>query len=576
MPKIALIDRTNKKLMDLPSLKGKDGKGVTVGTREEFEADENAILNFDPNEVVTQDTYSKTQADVKFAKSVEVGDTSKLVVTSWKDLVTAINDVFGKGMGGYNFVVNETQKILTILTRDGNSVPIDISQIILNTNITEFKDMLVTSILDGQSLVWNASKKKWVNKSIDSSGVLVEAKQYTDDEIKKFNNKGSLAVDEKPTYYGGIITYKQGGVTKTTENAGTWFYYFDENSKAVQTIFIEGTEFTIAMAGDINLDDYVAKTEKTDTYDDSFTDKTKVPTTRYIEEFKGVIDDEIADKVNTTDIEDSLTSDAIDKPLSAKQGKELNEKKLDKENITSDFAENPTDLGKVPNLNWINGMRNVLLSALGKKVDKAEGKSLVDDTEIERLADVDNYDDTEIKESIDELNVNLGVLEEGKVDKRFTQIPQTWSSGVDNANLIIDGGQKENLTPILQVSHSDGKKHLLGLVSDELRVAHYDQSNKYLGNDVLATLEMVNNIVGSLLPNVPKSSFTDCNNAPVGFASHNNVANAPNATLGHIYLLTLRFDNNALYQHQLCFCISDNSIYSRTCTNGTWLAWKKL
>ena len=39
-------------------------------------------------------------------------------------------------------------------------------------------------------------------------------------------------------------------------------------------------------------------------------------------------------------------------------------------------------------------------SALNTKVDKVDGKSLVSDTEIERLKNVDNYDDTEIKESI--------------------------------------------------------------------------------------------------------------------------------------------------------------------------------
>ena len=39
-------------------------------------------------------------------------------------------------------------------------------------------------------------------------------------------------------------------------------------------------------------------------------------------------------------------------------------------------------------------------SALNTKVDKVSGKSLVDDTEIARLATINNYDDTAIKESI--------------------------------------------------------------------------------------------------------------------------------------------------------------------------------
>lgn len=41
---------------------------------------------------------------------------------------------------------------------------------------------------------------------------------------------------------------------------------------------------------------------------------------------------------------------------------------------------------------------------LNEKVDKVEGKSLIDDTEIQRLANVDNYDDTEIKEELNNIN----------------------------------------------------------------------------------------------------------------------------------------------------------------------------
>ena len=46
-------------------------------------------------------------------------------------------------------------------------------------------------------------------------------------------------------------------------------------------------------------------------------------------------------------------------------------------------------------------------SALSTKVDKVSGKSLVDDTEISRLALVDNYDDTNIKSSITSINSKL-------------------------------------------------------------------------------------------------------------------------------------------------------------------------
>lgn len=44
---------------------------------------------------------------------------------------------------------------------------------------------------------------------------------------------------------------------------------------------------------------------------------------------------------------------------------------------------------------------------LNTKVDKVEGKSLIDDTEIERLANVDNYDDTEIKEKLNNIDQDI-------------------------------------------------------------------------------------------------------------------------------------------------------------------------
>lgn len=60
-----------------------------------------------------------------------------------------------------------------------------------------------------------------------------------------------------------------------------------------------------------------------------------------------------------------------------------------------------------------------LTTELNKKVDKVEGKSLIDDTEITRLATVKNYDDTDIKADIakkaDTTTVNTAL--EGKVDK---------------------------------------------------------------------------------------------------------------------------------------------------------------
>ena len=58
-----------------------------------------------------------------------------------------------------------------------------------------------------------------------------------------------------------------------------------------------------------------------------------------------------------------------------------------------------------------------LQTALNNKVDKVEGKSLIADTEIARLADVDNYDDTAVKADIAQAEADIDNLETNKQDK---------------------------------------------------------------------------------------------------------------------------------------------------------------
>lgn len=61
-----------------------------------------------------------------------------------------------------------------------------------------------------------------------------------------------------------------------------------------------------------------------------------------------------------------------------------------------------------------NKMINVVNSGLNKKVDKVTGKSLISDTEIQRLAGVTNYDDSGVKASIQMItpyNITFGTPE---------------------------------------------------------------------------------------------------------------------------------------------------------------------
>lgn len=104
-----------------------------------------------------------------------------------------------------------------------------------------------------------------------------------EEEIKKLQKTPAIAVDAKPIYVDGVITYTQGGATKTTEDVNQWFYYSDGDA-LFQTIWITGVEKTIKSGG-VDFNEFVKK----------------------------------------ENIVDELTSTATDKPLSANQGKELSD-----------------------------------------------------------------------------------------------------------------------------------------------------------------------------------------------------------------------------------------------------------
>ena len=75
-------------------------------------------------------------------------------------------------------------------------------------------------------------------------------------------------------------------------------------------------------------------------------------------------------------------------------------------------------------------------SQVENKVDKVEGKSLIDDSEIARLATVTNYDDTAINEQIEELNSSKLDVETYNSDKtNFATIEQL----NEKQNVLISG-----------------------------------------------------------------------------------------------------------------------------------------
>lgn len=86
------------------------------------------------------------------------------------------------------------------------------------------------------------------------------ANDYTDEQIEKISIAEVLSVAEKPLYNeDGTITYIKDGVTQTLEKGYVWFYYYDADGVLLQTIWIDGTEYTLK-AGNVDLKEYLKKT----------------------------------------------------------------------------------------------------------------------------------------------------------------------------------------------------------------------------------------------------------------------------------------------------------------------------
>lgn len=93
------------------------------------------------------------------------------------------------------------------------------------------------------------------------------------------------------------------------------------------------------------------------------------------------------------------------------ENKEYTDKKIDEsisgtiDDTLSNTSENAVQ-NKVIKSYVDNSLANIQ-TALSGKVDKEEGKSLISDSEITRLANVKNYDDTKVKSDISSMNAAI-------------------------------------------------------------------------------------------------------------------------------------------------------------------------
>ena len=301
----------------------------------------NALLNkpsingveLSGNKTLTQlgiTNYNDTQVKTQISNILKaIGDIDGLTIVGVKDLVNAVNKLDLSFMQSIVYNTKDGKKLLTITYKNGNTTDIDVTAIITSTNIGELANVDDTGITDKQILGYDSSTKKYIPITIDNSNVLQDAKDYTDKQINAINNAEGKVVDSKPTMVNNgdgtySITYIKNGVSTTTTDTNIWFFYNTGTNTYAQTIFIDGVEVTLSMNGSIDLTDYVNKTtDLASGFTGSEIDKTKVTTIKELDDLLAIINTSLGKKVNSSDIINDLVHEDADKPLSAKQGKEL-------------------------------------------------------------------------------------------------------------------------------------------------------------------------------------------------------------------------------------------------------------
>lgn len=168
---------------------------------------------------------------------------------------------------------------------------------------------------------------KTVNGSVSKkiASCLSDSKLYTDQKIAEMASEQAIVADEKPSYSNGITTYIKDGIPETTDEENIWFYY-EEDGKLMQTIFINGENITIVSAGSVNFQDFVSKTnDVVSNYTGDEADVSKVPNLGAMKELEIKLQTDIDDKISGDEIYDGVDSTSTTSALSANQGKILND-----------------------------------------------------------------------------------------------------------------------------------------------------------------------------------------------------------------------------------------------------------
>jgi lysophospholipase L1-like esterase len=148
---------------------------------------------------------------------------------------------------------------------------------------------------------------------------------------------------------------------------------------------------------------------------------------------------------------------------------------------------------------------------LNSKVDKVKGKSLIDDTEIERLKTVTNYDDTELKNQIN-----------SKADKTDIPTVPTKVSELDNDKNYLSSIPSEYITE----TELNNKKYLTSVPSDYKTKTENDSLYQAKGN-YLTNYTETDPTVPSHVKNIKETDISKWNNKSEFSGNYNDLSNKP-------------------------------------------------
>ena len=306
-------------------------------------------------------SYKWVQVDVSSNAALEnaiqtlqtnQGNMAALEITGVSNIVAALNALNAKKLSSITY----TEPNLIIHYADDTTYQFNVRDAILReTQIGELADVNDSQIADTNVLQFDSATNAYKPYDIVAAltALLDSSKDYTDQQIGLAVQDDAFICDSKPTCALDSSTgkynviYYQNSVAHTTTDTTARFYYKVDGDPFCSSWFVTGdptvdpVEFTYLISSP-NFDDYVNKnTDLVSTYTEDMVDKSKVPTVAAMDALLAIVKLALADKVNTSDIEDSLTSQSATKVLSAKQGYLLKQD-VDAKNEKMQFATLPS------------------------------------------------------------------------------------------------------------------------------------------------------------------------------------------------------------------------------------------